>query len=202
MARDRATDTAKLVAAAAEVFRKKGYRNATIDDIAEAASISRPTVYKYINKKQHLLDLMVEEITGYMGERQRMALDSADRPGVRLRRLIDAHVDAACTNRTFYAIMLSEEVEVSPTGRQRFRSWARRVTTDFQSLLDECLAEQAQPAPIDTAIAANLILSMLTSLYRWYDPAGPTSREQLSEQIMLLIRSVTSPGLDDRRVDA
>ena len=36
MARGRATDTSALVAAAAEVFERKGFRNATIDDVAEA----------------------------------------------------------------------------------------------------------------------------------------------------------------------
>lgn len=66
MARERATDTTALVAAAAETFHRKGYRNSTIDDIAEAAGISRPTVYKYTRSKQHLLDLMVDEVTGYM----------------------------------------------------------------------------------------------------------------------------------------
>lgn len=50
MARSRATDNETLLRAAAEVFESKGYSNATIDDIAEAAGISRPTVYKYIEQ--------------------------------------------------------------------------------------------------------------------------------------------------------
>ena len=37
MARSPATDSAALVNAAAAVFKSKGYRNATIDDIADAA---------------------------------------------------------------------------------------------------------------------------------------------------------------------
>jgi AcrR family transcriptional regulator len=43
MARERATDTQALVSAAAKTFREKGYRSSTIDDIALAAGISRPT---------------------------------------------------------------------------------------------------------------------------------------------------------------
>lgn len=193
MARDRATDTARLVEAAAEVFSKKGYRNATIDDIAVAAGISRPTVYKYTKSKQYLLDLMVEQMTLDLSARIRSVLESTERPGLRLRRLIDAHVEAACANRTFYSIVFSEEVEISATGRERFRAWAHQVTTDFKLLLDECLAEQARPPAIDTSVAANLVLSMLTALHRWYDPAGPTTPEQLGEQIQLLIRTVVPP---------
>ncbi|GAA4700133.1 TetR/AcrR family transcriptional regulator [Pseudonocardia yuanmonensis] len=184
MARERATDTTALVAAAAEAFRRKGYRNATIDDIAEAAGISRPTVYKYTRSKQHLLDLMVDEVTGDLGRRLKEVLESGEPPQTRLREMIWAHIEAASANRTFYAIVFSEEVELSEQGRATFRSWAHGRTQDFRLLLDECLPAGSG---VDTTIAANLVLSMLATLYRWYDPAGPVKPEVLSDQIEKLL---------------
>jgi len=189
MARDRATDTAALVAAAAEVFREKGYRNSTIDDIAEAAGISRPTVYKYTKSKRWLLDRMVETVTEDLGRRLRSVLSVDYDPASTLERVIRTHVDAAAANRIFYAIVFSEETELSEAGRERFRAWAHDVTTEFQTLLERCLEQAGRPesSTVDTWIAANLILSMLTSLYRWYDPRGQTTPEELSEQIKLVI---------------
>lgn len=187
MARERATDTSALVAAAAQVFRTKGYHNATIDDIAEAANISRPTVYKYTKSKQHLLDLMVDLVTTDMGRRMQAVLHSTDDPTEKLRRVVRAHVESAVANRTFYAIVLSEEVEVSEAGREHFRKWARGVTNEFEELIDACLRSQPAPPALNTFISANLVLSMLTSLYRWYDPAGPVSPAQLTEEIMALL---------------
>ena len=193
MARGRATDTSALVAAAAEVFRDKGYHNATIDDIAEAAGISRPTVYKYTKSKQHLLDLMVEQVTTDMGRRMREVMHSTDDPGERLRRGVRAHVESAVANRTFYAIVLSEEVEASSASRELFSQWARGVTREFEELVGDCLHAQADPPVVDTFIAANLVLSMLTSLYRWYDPAGPVSPSRLTEEILTLLGTL-APG--------
>jgi AcrR family transcriptional regulator len=185
MARERATDITALVAAAAEAFRNKGYRNATIDDIAEAAGISRPTVYKYTRSKQHLLDLMVDEVTGDLGRRTKEVLDSGEAPQVRLRGMISAHIEAASANRTFYAIVFSEEVELSDQGRESFRTWAHERTQDFCRLLDECAPISG--VEVDTTIAANLVLSMLSTLYRWYDPTGPVAPEDLSRQIERLL---------------
>lgn len=182
MARERATDTRALVRAAAEAFEKRGYRNTTIDDIAEAAGISRPTVYKYIRSKRELLDLTVDEITGYLGARLREILASDHEPIVKLREVIAVHVQAAVTNRTFYAIVFSEETELSAGARRRFRAWAREVTEDFGRLLDEC--QTGRPGGADTEIAANLILTMLTSLHRWYRPGGRLGPADLTEQIM------------------
>jgi AcrR family transcriptional regulator len=187
MVRSRAIDTTGLVAAAAEVFHQKGYRNSTIDDIAEAAGISRPTVYKYTKNKRWLLDRMLETVTDDLSTRLRAALDSDADAATRLREVIAVHVRSATEHRTFYAIVFSEQTELSEAGRRRFRAWAREVTDDFRALLDECVADRTA---VDTSVAANLMLSMLTSLHRWYDPAGPTSPEQLEEQILLLVSGI------------
>jgi AcrR family transcriptional regulator len=182
MARERATDTRALVRAAAMAFEEKGYRNTTIDDIAEAAGISRPTVYKYTGSKRELLDQTVQEITGYLGARLREVLDSDREPAAKLRAVIAVHVQAAVTNRTFYAIVFSEETELSAATRRAFRAWAREVTEDFARLLAECRA--GQPGGADIQIAANLILTMLTSLHRWYRPGGRLGPDELTGQIL------------------
>ncbi|AQT82356.1 hypothetical protein B1R94_28615 [Mycolicibacterium litorale] len=192
MARERATDTGALVTAAAKTFREKGYRSSTIDDIALAAGISRPTVYKYTRTKQHLLDLMVEEMTKNLEQELHSIQSSTDDPVDRLRKTIMAHIQASSANRTFYAIVFSEETELSDAARKTFRSWAREQTKDFRVLLDECLAAQPKKSRprLDTRIAANLLESMLATLYRWYDPDGSTTPERLAEQIWLLVGSV------------
>ena len=197
MARERATDTTALVAAAAKTFREKGYRNSTIDDIAIAAGISRPTVYKYTRTKQHLLDLMVEEVTGDLGRKLAEILDSDAEPVSRLHEFIKAHIAATSTNRTFYAIVFSEETELSDESRKYFRSWAHKRTQELRELLDECVAARSQrngDPRLDTRIAANLLESMLASMYRWYEPTGDTSPEQLAEQIWLLIGAALGPA--------
>jgi AcrR family transcriptional regulator len=190
MARGRATDTGALVRAAARVFEEKGYRNATIDDIAAAAGISRPTVYKYAHSKQWLLDRIADEVTSYLGARLRAVLDSSAEPAARLRQVIEIHVEAAVTNRTFYAIVFSEETELSAVARQKFRVWAHQVTEDFQGLAEECRAAGDPGDGLNTKIAANLILTMLTSLHRWYQPAGEVGPGQLTDQILAAVGAV------------
>jgi AcrR family transcriptional regulator len=191
MARERATDTKALVSAAARTFREKGYRSSTIDDIALAAGISRPTVYKYTRTKQHLLDLMVEEVTTDLGKKLDEITDSGGPALDRLRATITAHIHAATANRTFYAIVFSEETELSDESRSFFRGWAHQRTKDFAALLDECVAGRASTngtgTTLDTRVAANLLETMLATLYRWYDPEGPVSPDRLAEQIWLLV---------------
>lgn len=187
MARDRATDPGTLVRAAAETFQRKGYHNATIDDIAEAAGISRPTVYKYTKSKQDLLDSIVEHVTESLGAALADAISSDAPPLERLRRVIDVHVASTTENHVFYAILFSEEIEASDVARKRFRHWAHEVTSDFESLVNDCLESTASAGLLQPRIAANLVVSMLTSLYRWYDPRKSISPSELSDQILRLL---------------
>jgi Tetracyclin repressor-like, C-terminal domain len=46
---------------------------------------------------------------------------------------------------------------------------------------------------IQRTTTANLVLSMLTSLYRWYDPTGPTTPQQLEAQIAAVLGALMPP---------
>ena len=191
MARSRATDSATLLRAAATVFEAKGYRSTTIDDIAEAAGVSRPTVYKYTESKQALLDNMVYAVCDETTARLDQVMSMPAGPVDKLRRIVTMHVENATRMRSLYAILFSEQAELSERARATFGRFAHTLAVDLRQLLDDCVAERGPAGPhVDTWIAANLILSMLTALYRWYDPAGETKPDQLGEQVLSLISGI------------
>jgi AcrR family transcriptional regulator len=185
MARGRATDTSALVAAAAGVFERKGFRNATIDDVAEAAGVSRATLYKYVDGKQQLLDMIVAAVQDDMAASLDVALRSDGTPRERLRRFVEAHAEAFLQNRVFYGIVYAEEKDLSDRGRRAFRAWARSRTDDFTALVRQDLTGCSQG--LDAGFVANAILSMLSSLHRWYQPGGRVGERQLADHLFLLV---------------
>lgn len=50
----------KIAQAAFKVFSLKGYHNSKIDEIAEEAGLSKPTLYKYVKSKEDLLKLFTD----------------------------------------------------------------------------------------------------------------------------------------------
>jgi AcrR family transcriptional regulator len=187
MVRGRAIDTAGLIAAAAGVFERKGFRNSTIDDVAEAAGIARATLYRYTDSKQHMLDMIVDVIRDDMAVGLRAALRSEGSPRERLRRYVEAHARLFLVNRIFYGIVFTEEREMSDRGRQAFRTWARSVTDDFTHLVEEYVSSTGSAAAVDAAFASNAVLSMLSMLYRWYRPGGAVGESELADHLFLLV---------------
>lgn len=190
LARPRATGEEALIRAAARVFRSKGYRNATIDDIAEAAGISRPTVYQYAKSKRWLLDRIVGDVIDDLGYRMLANIRVGADPRERLRDVIHAYVVASVKNRAFYPIVTSEVTELSPAVRKHLHEWEHRMQREFRTLIAECIDVERLGSGANVAVTANLILTMLTSLSQWYDPDGPVSPEHLTDHILTVISGI------------
>jgi AcrR family transcriptional regulator len=52
--------TRELLEAALQVFSRNGYRNARLDEVAEAAGVTKGTIYHYFDTKEELLLSVVE----------------------------------------------------------------------------------------------------------------------------------------------
>ena len=175
MAQKRATSTEAVVNAAARVFLEKGFEVSTIEDVAREASVSKPTVYQYAKSKQWLLDEIVRLMCQDMEMAQlRLHSDPAP-PIVRLHWIIELNIELAVEYRNSYRVTLSEQTALSLAARDEFRLWARRTTTRFAELLSECRQDGSFTWNGDIMVAANLIISMLTSAHRWFHPRGNES---------------------------
>ena len=51
-----------IILAAEKVFFKKGYLNATMDDVTKEAGFSKRTIYKYFNSKEQLYFEIMNQI--------------------------------------------------------------------------------------------------------------------------------------------
>ena len=50
-----------ILAAAADLFRERGFRATSLDDIGAAAGVSGPAIYRYFGSKHELLATLIEE---------------------------------------------------------------------------------------------------------------------------------------------
>src|SRR5215471_9955509 len=53
--REREVKREAVIRAAAHAFNRKGYHNTSLDDIAAALDVTKPTVYYYVSNKEELL---------------------------------------------------------------------------------------------------------------------------------------------------
>ena len=100
--------TAGILEAARGVFAKKGFSQATVDDIASAAGVAKGTVYLYYESKRDIyfaaLKFGIEQMYGKLDEE----LKNASTPEEKLRTLIGVKLAYFDDNRDFFKIYYSE----------------------------------------------------------------------------------------------
>src|ERR1041385_2330758 len=100
--------TSELLAAARTVFSRKGFHDATIDDIAHEAGVAKGTVYLYFKSKH---DIYIEALRDGIGNLISEMRREAEGPGTaeaKLRRVIAVKLAFFDKHREFFQIFLSE----------------------------------------------------------------------------------------------
>ena len=100
--------TTGILEAARKVFAKRGFNDATVDDIAAAAGVAKGTVYLYYRSKREIyfaaLKLGIEQMYATLVEELKAVSVTEDK----LRRLIAAKLNYFDENRDFFKIFYSE----------------------------------------------------------------------------------------------
>ena len=189
------------MAAAARVFERRGYADATLDDIAAEAGVSKPTVYQYVSSKQRLLETIVEQAIYPLREGIEQIVGSTAGAGDKLEAYVRLHVNSAARYRAYYLVLMADQHQLSPQGLRNYQSWARQVNRSAEQLLRQGVDEGLVRPDIDIPIAVNLLNSALTSIARWYHPTDRLKPDQIHDQVMKILHglllqqpAVTAPG--------
>ena len=83
-----------LIEVAQELFAKKGKRNVTMNDIAEASKKGRRTLYTYFTNKDEIFRAVLNNELEYIVNQARKVASENVEPDIKLRNLAVAHLDA------------------------------------------------------------------------------------------------------------
>ena len=91
-----------LVRSAYRLIASKGIERTTLQDIADAAGVSKALAVYYFKTKENLLLAAIRWVLGRVAERMMGVVDSVDAPEEKVRAMIDAIFVDPRRNRDFY----------------------------------------------------------------------------------------------------
>lgn len=116
---------AQLVGIAADLFRERGYHSVGVNDIAGAAGISGPAVYRHFRSKQEILTHVVLGCLDAVGSAVDSALESPDGES-RLHAVNAALAKLAVDKREVAALWRTQGRHLDPADQARTRAhWAQ-----------------------------------------------------------------------------
>lgn len=176
----------QIIRSAADLFREKGYRASTLDDIAARLSMSKATLYTYFRAKEEMLAAISREtIEGFTRELG-LVLRSSLAPEEKLRRVVRQHVRFVIANRSFLTVFFSEEASLPARLARQLAAQKDHYDKGVESVVLEGIRRGVFREMPPRLVVFGL-LGMLNWVYKWYNPAGRWGAEEVSAAFLALI---------------
>ncbi len=190
MTKSRKTAPAKeqeIIAAAASLFKKKGYRATTLEDIAAAVGMLKGSLYYYIRSKEELLYLVVRDPIRQAYNRLEEIVNSDAPAQEKMTQAIANHVTVFHQHYPHIAVYLHDFHNVM----QKLQDNAIETPKEYQQLLTQLLQQGVDSgdlrSDLDVTVTGYAILGMCNWMYRWYKPEGHMSAEAVANVFTKLI---------------
>lgn len=172
-----------ILETAARLICEKGYEAASIQDIADAAGLTKAGLYHHIRSKEHLL-LEIQNYGMDVFEEQVLAqvIPIAD-PLERLRVCMDKNILLVTQGWSKeVTIILHEHATLRGEARAQINARKKRYVRFLESSFVEAI-RSGQIRHVNPKVAAFAFLGMVLWIYKWFRPDGPISAEQLSAEM-------------------
>ncbi|WP_158226903.1 TetR/AcrR family transcriptional regulator [Amycolatopsis vastitatis] len=185
----------RILEAAAEVLRSRGYGGTRMAEIAELAELQAATIYYYFPNREDMIESVIREGEALIIARAKEALaalpDSVS-PLDKICTAATAHLDAVLSISSFSAASTRNFSHLPQEMQDRLMVQRREYGRLWKQLFDEALESGAIGGAIDWHVAYQLLMGSLNSAAEWWTPER-TPKSELLETTVRLIRRAFQP---------
>jgi len=189
--RDRQVKREAVIRAAARAFNRKGYHNTSLDDIAAALEVSKPTVYYYVsNKEQLLFECFVagiEPIRSTFREARLMKASARERLKAVLR-----HYGRAVASEFGWCMVRAEDLDLSPAMSGHIKALKSEIDQGIRRLLREGI-QDGSIHPCDPKMTAFALAGALNWIAHWYRENQSLTGAEIAEAFIEVFESGLTP---------
>ncbi len=164
--RDREVKREAVIRAAARAFNRKGYHNTSLDDIAAALEVTKPTVYYYVTNKEHLLFQCflagVEPIRAAFRE-----VKDQQAPGRERLNAVLRHYGEAVASEFGWCMVRAEDQDLSPAMSRHIKSLKSEIDQGIRRLIRDGV-QDGSIEPCDPKMTAFALAGALNWIAHWY----------------------------------
>ena len=181
-----------VIMEAARAFGHRGFHNVSLDEVAIALNVSKPTLYNYVKSKHELLY-----------ECYNLALDFGDEAMRDVMAQEGTGLDKLCTFIRRFIRMLTEELgpaavfyefySMRPSDREKIQRRRRGFDKVFRQLVSEGIAD-GSIAPCNPMLAVFWFMGSISAITRWFDPKGELSGEEIADAFVSFIMQGIATG--------
>ncbi len=171
----------RIVAAAVEVFGRQGFAKTSVQDIVAAAQVSRPLFYRRFRNKEHVFEIVVDQLITEWNE---TLVDEVSRaPGGTagaLRVLHEVSLEYGRTRPLFHQLLTRDTQLLLATQSEVID----RGTAALRRLIEEILHRGATAGEVRADVQIDHMADLLTEIHLAYTDRVVISGAQLDPTLV------------------
>lgn len=180
--RDREIKREAVLRTAVMLFNEKGFQATSLDDVAKALNVTKPTIYHYFSSKDEILFECV-----------RRGVESIRDAGANVEKRGGSGLERLKAHMHNYALVMTSDFgmcvtrtadhELSKESRARFRALKRETDVTMRRVIEDGMRD-GSIAPGNSRLMTFTLTGALNWIARWYNSKGGMTREEIAEGCM------------------
>ena len=180
--RDRALKREAVIRAAARAFSQRGFHQTSLDDVAAALGVTKPTVYYYVANKEQLLFECFQAGLEIIREGLRQVEGSPLSASERLNEVVRRYAGAVASDFG-WCMTRAEDQDLGPELGRRIKKMKAEIDRGMRRLLQEGM-DEGTIEPCDPKMTAFAMAGALNWIAHWYRQNQPMTPEEVAEQFV------------------
>jgi AcrR family transcriptional regulator len=186
-----------VIRAAARAFNKKGYHNTSLDDIAKALEVTKPTIYYYVPNKEQLLfqcfQAGVEQIRTAFREVKDLDVTARERLNAVLH-----HYARAVASEFGWCMVRTEDLDLSPDMSGEIKSMKSEIDHGIRALIREGI-QDGSIHPCDPKMTAFALAGALNWIAHWFRENQSMTSAEIADAFVTIFENGLLPRSAGRK---
>lgn len=176
-----------LVQSALKLFEEKGYPSTSVDEIVEAANLTKGAFYHHFGAKEEVLRLIHDDYVDAQLVECRRILSEVESPIEQVHALIRQSLRSVEEYRSHLTVYFQDRRFL--TGKRRDAVIAKRIEIDtvFERAIDNGVAQGVLRADLSAKLVGFGVVGMCAWAYQWHRPGGKLTADEIADQFSSMI---------------
>ncbi|WP_156856489.1 TetR/AcrR family transcriptional regulator [Oceanobacillus sp. AG] len=185
----------RIIEASLSLFEQHGFHGVTVNQIVDAAGISKGGFYHHFTSKDELLFVIHDIFITYVLERAIKANEQNVPPKDRLRLIIKDFVNVFDIYKAHLTVFYQESIYLKAEHEEIVKKKRNKFKTIIQNVIEEGIAVGNFRRDLSVDITTMAILGMVNWTYKWYQRNGEKRIDEIADIYTdLILHAVTRNG--------
>ena len=184
--KNNATKKEVIVEAATHLFREKGFKAASMRDLAEAVGVEAASLYNHIQSKEELLQEICFKVANHFNNKVE-EIENSDLTSIRkVASILSLHIQQMFHNYEMVIVADREWRHLSDPYLSNYHNQRRSYRKRMAGIIEKGI-EQKEIKQVDAPTVVLIMLHAVNGIESWHRSKEKISAKQLEENMVLIM---------------